>query len=84
MSMRRRCSFWLATDEQWYVLLGNFEDAYEEDECTPYGPFGSLAEAEKNIRTNFSNPGGSDVDDSGSEAPPKDPEMPRNSMWVLL
>ena len=41
MSQERQCRIWKATDEKWYVELGNFEYAYESRDCTRYGPFNS-------------------------------------------
>ena len=55
--MQRRCDIFKATDDQWYVLLGNFEYAEETEECTCYGPFVSQAAAEGELEYH-SNPGG--------------------------
>lgn len=70
MSTQRRCDFWKATDGKWYLLLGNFEYAEDEEDCTCYGPFSSQEAAEKEL-DNHSNPGGWNEDDSGKRPPPK-------------
>jgi len=79
MSMQRACDFYLATDGSWYCRLGNYEYAYEDHQCTEYGPFTSEDAADKYVRDNFSNPGGSCTDDSGKAEPPEDPERPDNA-----
>ena len=72
MSQQRNCRYWKATDDQWYVELGNFEYAQESCDCTRYGPFSSLEKAESFVDRGFSNPGGSYTDDSGTQPPPSD------------
>ncbi len=57
MSMQRRCDIFKATDNQWYVLLGNFEYAEETHECTCYGPFACEEKAVDELE-HHSNPGG--------------------------
>lgn len=74
MSQCRACRYWKATDNQWYVELGNFEHAHESCDCTRYGPFPSLEKAESFVDRGFSNPGGSCTDDSGEYPPPSDPQ----------
>ena len=73
MSCSRRCSFWLATDGKWYMALGNHEYAYDDADCTIYGAFASHEAAAEYIRRHHSNPGGSDIDDSGTQPPPASP-----------
>jgi hypothetical protein len=48
MSMSRHCVFYKAPNEKWYLELGDFEHAEEQDSTT-YGPFGSLELAEKEL-----------------------------------
>lgn len=69
MSMSRRCDIWLATDKKWYMRLGNFEYAYDDWECTVYGPFDTEEALEKEL-DRHSNPGGSFTDRSGRIPPP--------------
>ena len=73
MSVSRECCIYKATDDKWYLLLGDFEYAYDEEDCTTYGPFVSEEKADRFLSNNFSNPGGLDVDDSGESEPPKNP-----------
>lgn len=73
MSCMRRCEFYLATDGQWYVSLGNFEYAYDDCDCTEYGPFDKLGDAETYVRSNHTNPGQSETNYSGTVQPPKSP-----------
>lgn len=72
MSCSRACNFYLASDNNWYVMLGNSEYSYDEDQCTHYGPFSSEEKAEEYVQKNHSNPGGSCSDDSGTAPPPKE------------
>ena len=77
MSCRRRCDIWKATDGQWYMLLGKFEDADEEIDCDTFGPFSSSEGAHKYLFNNHSNPGGFSEDDSGTRPPPEKITVPR-------
>lgn len=70
MGMRRRCDITLANDQKWYLTLGDFEDAYDDYDCTIWGPFNTEEELERH-RLRFPNPGGSTFDDSGTEEPPE-------------
>lgn len=70
MSMMRACDIWKASNQKWYVTLGNFEYAYDESDCTVYGPFANKESAEKEL-DNHSNPGTICYDDNGTVAPPK-------------
>lgn len=72
MSCQRRCDIWKATDGQWYMLLGKFEHAEEEEDCEAFGPFSSEEKAEGELE-NHSNPGGFSTDDSGTRPPPANP-----------
>ena len=72
MSMQRRCDIFKATDGKWYILLGNFEYAHEEKDCTYYGSFPTYDAAWKELEDHHSNPGGADMDDSGTRLPPKE------------
>jgi hypothetical protein len=75
MSTPRRCDIWKATNDKWYMTLGDFEYAYEDDDCTTYGPFKDCGAVEDEL-DNHSNPGGSWVDESGTKAPPVSPRKP--------
>jgi len=75
-SMSRHCSFYLASDDKWYMDLANNEYG-EWDEATTYGPFSSMEKAEDYLDNNFSNPGGYNVDESGEQEPPT--ESPNGS-----
>jgi hypothetical protein len=77
MSVSRRCVFFKAVDGQWYCTLGDEEYAYEDHECTTYGPFPSEEEADQYVSRNFSNPGGSCSDDSGKAPVPANAVSPR-------
>jgi hypothetical protein len=65
MSQSHKCQFVLAANKNWYVILGNFEYAYDEQDCTTYGPFTSEEKADAYVSDNFANPGSSSTDDSG-------------------
>lgn len=67
MSNSRDCQFFLATDDQWYMGL---ESDRGSGEYQDFGPFQSQEVALAYLRRNFSNPGGFDVDDSGTLPPP--------------
>lgn len=71
MSVARRCDFFKATDSKWYCMLGDREYAYDDDDCTAYGPFSSERAATEYIRDNFSNPGSSWTEDDSKTEPPK-------------
>ncbi|MFK4136749.1 hypothetical protein ACI2KR_31450 [Pseudomonas luteola] len=72
MSQVRRCGMVLASDGKWYMELGDFEYAFDSQDCTWYGPFDSEEAASTYLYHNFTNPGGGEIDDSGVEAPPKE------------
>lgn len=71
MSCSRRCDIVKDTKGQWNLVLGNFEYAYDDSDCTVYGPFKSAEAAEKYLDDNFSNPGAMNEDDSGTRTFPK-------------
>jgi hypothetical protein len=71
MSQQRECYIWKATDQKWYVELGDFEYAYGSENCTRYGPFDSEEDVLDGIDA-FSNPGGSTTDTTGTAPPPSD------------
>lgn len=76
MSLRRYCEIYKATDQNWYLLIGDeFEDAGPED-SSAHGPFASEDAAEEYRVNNFPNPGGYEIDDSGTQEPPKDVRRP--------
>lgn len=79
MSVSRRCDYFSATDGKWYILLGDEEHAWEDHECTAYGPFESMQSARKYVSDNHSNPGSYDVYSDGTEAPPLNPISPDDS-----
>lgn len=81
MSVSRKCAFVLATDGKWYMQLGNGEYDYDDIDCTWYGPFDSEEQADEYLYNNFSNPGGSEIDDSGKMAPPVDCQKPQSSRF---
>ena len=75
MSMSRRCDFFQAVNDQWYVLLGDHEHAEEESDCTYYGPFPTLEEAEKELDYH-SNPGSSWTDRTHKRPVPETVQLP--------
>jgi hypothetical protein len=72
MSTQRAEDYFLATDGNWYIALGCDEGDYEWDDCYFIGAFGSLEAAEDAFakRKGVSSTGGSEIDDSGTVAPP--------------
>jgi len=72
MSCQRRCDIFLATDQNWYMLLGDFEYAEDTCDCTFYGRFSSEEDTLKYLHRAHSNPGGSNTDNSGKRPPPKE------------
>lgn len=76
MSCSRRCDVWKATDGKWYMLLGKFEYAEDED-CDSFGPFSSEEATHKYRQDNHSNPGAYNMDDSGTRPPPEKITQPR-------
>jgi hypothetical protein len=75
MSQQRRCDVWKANNGKWYLMLGDFEYAEEESDCTTYGPFNDYDDVELEL-DNHSNPGGQWVDESGEKDPPTRPKRP--------
>ena len=68
MSSVRRCEIIKATNSKWYLVLGNFEHAYDPRDCSVYGPF----DTEKQVKVELyshSNPGGGWCDISGTIKP---------------
>jgi len=70
MSQSRHCAFFPATNNKWYMELGDFEHAEDASDCTTYGPFDSLELAEKEL-DNHSNPGSSWTDTNIRPVPTK-------------
>lgn len=70
MTQQRRCDFVKAVDQQWYMTLGDHEHAYDDIDCTVYGPFPSCERAERYQVEHFRNPGGSMTDDRGQAPVP--------------
>jgi hypothetical protein len=62
------------------MILGDFEYAEEDCDCTTYGPFASRDAVEDEL-DNHSNPGGSWEDDSGDRPPPKNPRRPQRRRY---
>lgn len=82
MSACRRCDIWKATDGQYYVTVGNFEHAHDEDDCSTYGPFDDSEAAFEYARnTGPGNPGGCCTDDSGTQPPPASFTRPRRGFY---
>ena len=73
--------FYKATDGNWYVDNEDYnedEDGEQiEGDIDSYGPFPSEEAAEKYMRDNFANSGGSSSDKSGRRKPPRKPTSPR-------
>jgi hypothetical protein len=84
MSVLRRCDFWLATDGNWYLRLGRHEHDWEDYQCTVYGPFSTYEQANQYRYDNFSNPGGQEVDSTGTTPPPVDPESPLPKSSIIF
>ncbi len=78
MSMSRRCDFFKAVDQKWYVRLGNFEYAHDIEDCTVFGPFETEQAANGELKYH-SNPGGSSTDSSGTAPVPKNVTRPSRS-----
>lgn len=84
MSLSRKCQIFKATDNQFYMQLGNFEYAEDPQDCTTYGPTKTADEMEKFLFDNFSNPGSISFDDSGTIPTPKNAKPARTtSMWAF-
>jgi hypothetical protein len=67
-SMMRYAAIWKASNGKWYLDLAS--DEYGEYyDATTYGPFSDEEAAEDHL-DNFSNPGGLEVDDAGTNPPP--------------
>ena len=75
MSVERHCAIYLATDNKWYVELGDFEYAHQ-NESTAYGLFDSQDAANGEL-DQHSNAGSIWTDDSGKAPPPT--ESPNGS-----
>lgn len=70
MSCSRQCLFYKAVDSKWYLQLGNHEYAYEDWQCTTYGPFVSQEAADNYLYECHSNPGGAEIDSTGMRPVP--------------
>jgi hypothetical protein len=70
MSLSRHCAFYKATNDKWYMELGDKEYAFDDSECTTYGPFNSLELAEKEL-DNHANPGSVWMDETIRPVPVK-------------
>lgn len=79
MSCCRHCAIFKSTDGQWYLELGNCEDAGPEDSTT-YGPFNTEDDVRKELN-NHSNPGGIWFDSTGQQPPPANPARPTRRRW---
>jgi hypothetical protein len=69
MSMSRRCDVTKAVDQQWYMVLGNFEHAHDLEDCTVFGPYATQELCEKELDFH-SNPGSMNIDESGTRPVP--------------
>jgi len=84
-SMSRYAAIWKASNGKWYLDLASNEYG-EYYDATTYGPFSDEEAAEDHLG-NFSNPGGLEVNDAGTEPPPTkspngDPvQSPRSSSY---
>ena len=67
MSVMRDCSIYKAQDGKWYMEL---EDIHYREKYEYYGPFTSFAATLAELNKH-SNPGGYEMDDSGTRAVPK-------------
>lgn len=66
--MSRHCSVYRATDGRWYLELASDEYGEREDADT-YGPFPDEGAIDAFSRF-FPNPGGTDIDDGGTQPVP--------------
>lgn len=82
MSMSRRCDIFKATDEKWYMILGDIEYAEEIEDCTTYGPFSSQEAVLAELDNNHSNPGSFNCDSSGKATPPINPKTITRRRWT--
>jgi hypothetical protein len=80
MSMERRCDFIRANDLKWYLVLGENEHDYDDDDCLNYGPFDTEEQADDYLIEHFSNPGFSITDNSCVQDPPS-PLEPMVKSW---
>jgi len=86
-SVSRHCDLYKARNGKWYMNLGEEEHDEYRDSRT-YGPFDSQEETDEFLSAYFSNPGSSEVDDSGKQpvptrSPNGDPVVnpERHSRW---
>jgi len=77
MSVSRRCFVGKAVNGKWYLQLGNFEYAYDAEDCTFYGPFNTQQQAEDELQ-NHANPGSVYLDSSGTLCVPAHPVMTKD------
>ena len=73
---KRRCEIIQASDQQFYLKLGNFKLADKDEDCTDFGPFASFAAVEDYLMANHTNPGSWRWNFSGLIDPPISPEAP--------
>jgi hypothetical protein len=78
MSQARKCHIFKAVDGKWYMILGDREYAYEEHECTNYGPYDSEHEVHDELEYH-ANPGSYTTDDSGTKPVPSNPIKPKHN-----
>ena len=77
MSQSRRCEIIKATNNRWYLVLGNFEYAHNDWDCTVYGTFNSEDSVWDYIHGHFANPGGGSIDSDGTITPEEIKKMGR-------
>ncbi|KWU26431.1 hypothetical protein [Burkholderia cenocepacia] len=75
MSMQRRCDYTKCVDGKWYLTLGDEEHAWDDWNCTVYGPFETEEEASEFCDL-FSNPGGSSTFPDGTLPVPENVTHP--------
>jgi hypothetical protein len=68
--MMRYASIWKDSESSWWLDLAD-EEHGEYHEATTYGPFRSEKKAGRYLSDEFSNPGGYNVDDRGTNPPPE-------------
>jgi hypothetical protein len=78
--MQRRCDITKCSDGKWYMVLGDNEYAYDDWNCTTYGGYDTEEEVWKEL-DNHSNPGGMDVDRTGTQPPPKNAVKATKGRW---
>lgn len=79
MSVQRECLIYKATNDKWYMALGNREYS-DLNDATTYGPF-PTEEAASGELEYHSNPGGYSTSDSGTIPVPTKVRPPTRRRW---